>query len=141
MARVLIVGCGCRGRALAAALVEDGHQVRGTTRSPDGLEAIVAVGADAVVADPDRLGTLLPAPDSPELALVGEPAAERPGAASEPAAAASGEPAEARLVALTDRGRREIAVRVAWRVLIVLGVLLAIAAVALGVAAALDANL
>ncbi len=33
MARVLIVPCGCRGRALAADLVSAGHAVRGTTRS------------------------------------------------------------------------------------------------------------
>jgi threonine dehydrogenase-like Zn-dependent dehydrogenase len=59
LARVLIVGCGCRGQALAAALMADGHAVRGTSRSPDRLPAIEAVGAEAVVADPDRLGTLM----------------------------------------------------------------------------------
>ena len=61
MARVLIVGCGCRGRALAALLIEDGHAVRGTTRSPNRLAAIEAAGAEPVLGDPDRLGTLLPA--------------------------------------------------------------------------------
>jgi uncharacterized protein YbjT (DUF2867 family) len=61
VARVLIVGCGCRGRSLAGALVADGHQVRGTTRDPDRLAAIESAGAEGVVADPDRLGTLLPA--------------------------------------------------------------------------------
>ena len=61
MARVLIVGCGCRGRQLAAALIEDGHVVRGTTRSGDHVDAIESTGAEAVVADPDRLGTLMPA--------------------------------------------------------------------------------
>ncbi len=61
MARILVVGCGCRGRELAAALVSDGHAVRGTTRSPDRLPAIEAVGAEAVLGDPDRLGTLMPA--------------------------------------------------------------------------------
>ena len=60
MARVLIVGCGCRGRALAAALVADGHVVRGTTRSESGLDDIAASGAEPVVADPNRLATLLP---------------------------------------------------------------------------------
>jgi hypothetical protein len=35
--------------------------VRGTTRSPEGLGAIRATGAEAAVADPDRLGTVLPA--------------------------------------------------------------------------------
>jgi nucleoside-diphosphate-sugar epimerase len=57
---VLIVGCGCRGRSLAAALVADGHAVRGTTRDPARLPEIEAAGAEAVVADPDRLGTLMP---------------------------------------------------------------------------------
>lgn len=61
MARVLIVGCGCRGRSLAACLIDDGHAVRGTTRSPDRLAAIEAAGVEALLADPDRLGTLLPA--------------------------------------------------------------------------------
>ncbi len=60
MARVLIVGCGCRGRRLALDLIADGHSVRGTTRDPAALGHIEAVGADAEVADPDRLGTLLP---------------------------------------------------------------------------------
>jgi nucleoside-diphosphate-sugar epimerase len=61
MARVLIVGCGCRGRALARALGEAGHAVRGTTRSPAGHADIEAAGAEAVTADPDRLVTLMPA--------------------------------------------------------------------------------
>jgi nucleoside-diphosphate-sugar epimerase len=60
LARVLIVGCGCRGSALAAGLIGDGHEVRGTTRREDGLAAISAAGAEAVQADPDRLATLLP---------------------------------------------------------------------------------
>ena len=59
MARVLIVGCGCRGRSLAAALVAEGHAVRGTTRRQAGLSEIEAAGAEAVVADPDRLGTVM----------------------------------------------------------------------------------
>lgn len=58
MARVLIVGCGCRGRSLAAALRAHGHAVRGTTRGEAGLAEIEATGAEAVVADPDRLGTV-----------------------------------------------------------------------------------
>jgi hypothetical protein len=60
VARVLIVGCGCRGRALAARLRATGHAVRGTTRDPAGAEAIRATGAEAAVADPDRLATLVP---------------------------------------------------------------------------------
>jgi predicted dinucleotide-binding enzyme len=63
MARVLIVGCGCRGQALARALGELGHAVRGTTRELGGsrVEQIEAAGAEAVAADPDRLATLMPA--------------------------------------------------------------------------------
>ena len=60
MARVLIVPCGCRGRALAASLVEAGHAVRGTTRG-GGVEAIRAAGAEPYVGDPDRIGTLMEA--------------------------------------------------------------------------------
>jgi hypothetical protein len=59
MARVLIVGCGCRGRALAGELVGGGHAVRGTTRDPAALAGIEASGAQGVVADPDRLGTIM----------------------------------------------------------------------------------
>ncbi len=61
MARVLIVGCGCRGRSLAAALIADGHAVRGTTRDAARTAAIEESGGEAVVADPDRLGTLMTA--------------------------------------------------------------------------------
>jgi uncharacterized protein YbjT (DUF2867 family) len=60
MARVLIVGCGCRGRELARALVGDGHAVRGTTRDPGRVAAIESAGAEGRVADPNRLATLLP---------------------------------------------------------------------------------
>jgi nucleoside-diphosphate-sugar epimerase len=63
MARVLIVGCGCRGRALAADLVAAGHAVRGTTRDPAGAGAIAEAGGEPWVGDPDRLGTLLGALD------------------------------------------------------------------------------
>jgi uncharacterized protein YbjT (DUF2867 family) len=59
VARVLIVGCGCRGQALARELRAAGHAVRGTTRDPARLAEIEAAGAEAVVADPDRLGTLM----------------------------------------------------------------------------------
>ena len=54
MARALIVGCGCRGRALGRALLDAGWQVRGTTRSGDRAAAIEAEGIEAAVADPDR---------------------------------------------------------------------------------------
>lgn len=59
MARVLIVGGSDRGRRLAAALTADGLQVRMTTRDDTGLEAIAAAGAEPVLADPDRIGTLM----------------------------------------------------------------------------------
>jgi nucleoside-diphosphate-sugar epimerase len=58
VARVLIVGCGCRGGALAAELVAAGHAVRATTRDPARLGRIKALGGQGVVADPDRLGTI-----------------------------------------------------------------------------------
>ncbi len=61
MARVLIVGCGCRGSSLGAALRASGHAVRGTTRSPARLPDLEALGIEGVVGDPDRLGTLVPA--------------------------------------------------------------------------------
>jgi hypothetical protein len=56
---VLIVGCGCRGRALGAALLEDGHAVRGTSRAQ--LDPIETAGIEAWAADPDRLGTVMAA--------------------------------------------------------------------------------
>lgn len=59
MARCLIIGCGCRGRSLARELVARGHAVRGTTRSAAGTSAIEAAGAEAVIGDPDVVGTLV----------------------------------------------------------------------------------
>ena len=61
MARVLIVGCGCRGQALARELVAAGHAVRGTTRDPAKADAIRAAGAEPYVGDPDRIATLMEA--------------------------------------------------------------------------------
>jgi hypothetical protein len=61
VARVLIVGCGCRGSSLGAALAASGHAVRGTTRSAERLSDLEMTGIEGVVADPDRLGTLVPA--------------------------------------------------------------------------------
>ena len=61
MARVLIVGCGCRGQALARELRAAGHAVRGTTRDPAKADAIAAAGAEPYVGDPDRIGTLMEA--------------------------------------------------------------------------------
>jgi nucleoside-diphosphate-sugar epimerase len=45
MARVLLVGCGCRGRELTAVLRADGHAVRGTTRGAH-VEEIRAAGME-----------------------------------------------------------------------------------------------
>lgn len=60
MARVLIVPCGERGRALARELRAAGHAVRGTTRGAHAAE-IAATGAEAYVGDPDRIATLMDA--------------------------------------------------------------------------------
>ncbi len=59
MARALIVGCGCRGRALGRRLAVAGWQVRGTTRTPGAAEDILAAGLEAAVADPDHPGEIL----------------------------------------------------------------------------------
>jgi uncharacterized protein YbjT (DUF2867 family) len=59
VARVLIVGCGCRGQALARDLVAAGHAVRGTTRDESRTAAIAEAGAEPYVGDPDRIGTLM----------------------------------------------------------------------------------
>jgi hypothetical protein len=61
LARVLIVGCGCRGQALGAELGGSGHAVRGTSRSAARVLELERAGVDGVVADPDRLGTLVSA--------------------------------------------------------------------------------
>jgi uncharacterized protein YbjT (DUF2867 family) len=59
LARALIVGCGRRGRELGNELVRRGWQVRGTSRTDAGLEAIDHAGLEAALADPDRPGTIL----------------------------------------------------------------------------------
>jgi hypothetical protein len=59
LARALIVGCGCRGRELGAALLAAGWSVRGTSRSEQGLGAIEAAGIEAALADPAQPGTIL----------------------------------------------------------------------------------
>lgn len=59
MARVLIVGCGCRGLDLTNALARAGHVVRGTTRREEQRARIEAAGAHGVLADPYRLATML----------------------------------------------------------------------------------
>lgn len=59
MARALIVGCGCSGRALGVELLEEGWAVRGTSRDAEGLDAIEAAGIEPVRADPEQPGTVL----------------------------------------------------------------------------------
>jgi len=58
VARVLILGGGCRGRQLAAEVIGEAHAVRIVTRSAEGRAQIEAVGAECVIGDPNRLGTL-----------------------------------------------------------------------------------
>ncbi len=58
MARILIVGGGCRGRRLASAMAAGGHAVRVSTRAPEGCEAIAAAGGECWVGTPSRLATL-----------------------------------------------------------------------------------
>lgn len=70
MARVLIVGCGCRGTMLARELLARGHAVRGTTRRPQRLAELERSGVEAVLADPDRIATLFPAFDHVAVACV-----------------------------------------------------------------------
>ena len=79
MARVLIVGCGCRGRALAERLKAHGHVVTGTSRDEGRAGDLGSAGIRGVVADPDRLGTLLPHLDGPSVVcwLMGSAAGER----------------------------------------------------------------
>jgi uncharacterized protein YbjT (DUF2867 family) len=68
--RCLIIGCGCRGQSLARALVEAGNLVRGTTRDPGRLSEIEASGAEAVLADPDRVMTLMDPLDHVSVACI-----------------------------------------------------------------------
>lgn len=56
--RVLMVGGGCRGLALARELVADGHAVRATTRSERRRAEIEAAGCECWIGTPDRVGTL-----------------------------------------------------------------------------------
>jgi uncharacterized protein YbjT (DUF2867 family) len=59
LARALIVGCGRRGRSLGERLRDKGWEVRGTSRSEEGLAAIEAAGIEPALADPQQPGTLL----------------------------------------------------------------------------------
>lgn len=58
MARIVIVGCGCRGVELARVLIQDGHAVRGTTRDPARADELESAGIEAWVGDPDRIATI-----------------------------------------------------------------------------------
>jgi hypothetical protein len=58
VARILIVGGGCRGRQLAHSMVGEGHAVRITTRTEAARPAIEASGAECWIGTPDRLATL-----------------------------------------------------------------------------------
>jgi nucleoside-diphosphate-sugar epimerase len=58
VARLLIVGGGCRGLRLAEEAVREGHAVRIVTRTEDGRAQIEAAGAECWIGDPNRLGTL-----------------------------------------------------------------------------------
>jgi uncharacterized protein YbjT (DUF2867 family) len=64
VARILIVGGGCRGRALARSLIADGHAVRITAREEPARGAIEAAGAECWIGTPARLATLRGALDA-----------------------------------------------------------------------------
>jgi hypothetical protein len=69
MARLLVVGGGCRALALARDLRPDGHALRLTTRTKARRAEIEAAGAECVIADPDVVGTLRYALDNVTLLL------------------------------------------------------------------------
>jgi len=58
VARILVVGGGCRGRELAGWLTGHGHAVRITSRSPRARAQIERVGAECWTGTPERLATL-----------------------------------------------------------------------------------
>jgi nucleoside-diphosphate-sugar epimerase len=58
MARILIVGGGCRGLGLTRELAGAGHAVRVTTRDEDGRAGIEAAGGECWIGDPDRIASL-----------------------------------------------------------------------------------
>src|SRR4051794_8074318 len=69
MARLLVVGGGCRALDLAAQLRAEGHAIRAVTRTEEHRAAIEAAGAECLIADPDRIGTLRYALDNVTLVL------------------------------------------------------------------------
>jgi uncharacterized protein YbjT (DUF2867 family) len=58
VARLLIVGGGCRGLRLAGEAERDGHAVRIVTRTEHRRAQIEAAGVECWIGDPNRLGTL-----------------------------------------------------------------------------------
>jgi len=68
VARLLIVGGGCRALQLAREAVEEGNTVRIVTRTEAGRAAIEAAGAECRIGDPGRLGTLRGAMDGVTIA-------------------------------------------------------------------------
>jgi hypothetical protein len=69
VARLLVLGGGCRALALARELTDAGHAVRAVTRTEAHRPAIEAAGAECVIADPDVIGTLRYALDNVTLVL------------------------------------------------------------------------
>jgi len=70
LARCLIIGCGCRGRALGRALTIAGYTTRGTTRDPGNRGQIEAAGAEPFIGDPNLVGTLAGAFDHVSVACI-----------------------------------------------------------------------
>lgn len=58
MARILILGGGCRGLRLSERMGANGHAVRIVTRSHERRAEIESAGAECFVGDPNRLATL-----------------------------------------------------------------------------------
>jgi uncharacterized protein YbjT (DUF2867 family) len=69
MARLLVVGGGCRALDLTRELRAEGHAIRAVTRSEERRSAIEATGAECVIADPDVVGSLRYALDNVTLVL------------------------------------------------------------------------
>jgi hypothetical protein len=58
VARILILGGGCRGLWLCEHMRADGHAARIVTRSHERRSEIEATGAECLIGDPNRLATL-----------------------------------------------------------------------------------